>query len=125
MKRLLLILLFVFAGIACFAQRVVNCDFTKEYGCEIVTINLFGNVKVVTDEKEFVNFRVRIAKEGECCPDLFVKTVIDNADECGEWHFVKSDKDARFSVIFVEEFEDFTIRLVSSNPGSAYEDFTY
>ncbi|MDR2652190.1 MAG: hypothetical protein LBC68_07745 [Prevotellaceae bacterium] len=127
MKRLLFILSFAFIACAALAQaRVVNCRITKEYGFETKTVSLFGNVKVVTDPNEYAEFKVRIIKENQCCADLFVKIVNTEPEQCGEWRFVKSEKDAWITVRFVEEgWEDFTIRFVTSDPGSAYEDFSY
>ncbi|MDR2564367.1 MAG: hypothetical protein LBC98_10590 [Prevotellaceae bacterium] len=97
--------------------QIKDCKIVKEYGFVSETISLYGDVKIITDPKKLATFDVKIKKEIAALDVKVVKTI---PRRCGEWRFVDSEKDADFTVSFVDESEDFTICFVDDNPGSAY-----
>jgi hypothetical protein len=121
MKRFaLLIVLLISAICLSVAQtkgNIKNCTCSKSHGMVSEGRSLWGNVKIVSDPKEFADFNVYICKKYG--GDLRVMLVRRPARECGEWRLVSNKEKAFFSVRFVEEPElaDFTIKFVKSNPG--------
>jgi hypothetical protein len=96
---------------------IKDCKIVKEYGLMSRTISLYGDVKVITDPKRLATFDVKIKKR---IATLDVKIVETLPRRCGEWRFVDNEKDADFTVSFVDELEDFTICFVDDNPGTSY-----
>jgi hypothetical protein len=123
MKKLVCIVLLIFAASAATAQGqhplISDCSITKDFGMMSETFRLYGNVKVVTDPKEYADFRVKVVKAPGLAA-VYVKKVTEKPLDCGEWRFVESTEKATFTVRFVTEMEHFTIRFVDSNPGSRY-----
>jgi hypothetical protein len=123
MKRLSVILLFTLCAAIGFAQSnhplIKDCEITQEHGLASTTKSLWGNIKVVTNPKEYAELNVKIVSTPGLA-DVYVKTVSTPPDQCGEWRFIKSAKDAWFTVRFVDAGEDFTICFVKSEPGCRY-----
>jgi hypothetical protein len=93
--------------------RVKNCELITKPG-----IKLGGRVKVIT--KGVPTFHVRIIPSNGRGGDVQVKVVKHTyGRECGVWQFVDDDREADFTVKFVDdEMVHFTIRFVESMEGS-------
>jgi hypothetical protein len=122
MKHLLLTVFLLAAG-TCFAQSyrpVKDCKITKSYGMMTRTWRLSGNVKIITDPKEFADLRVKIV---DSAASISVKIVTYTPGECGEWRWAtdKNGLQPKFTIRIVDdESYDFTVRFVGPGemPGS-------
>jgi hypothetical protein len=124
MKKVLLLLLCLCVLPAAAQPKhplIKNCTITKSFGMMRQTWNLWGNVKVVTDPEEYADFDVKAVSKPDLA-DLYVvrKNTKREAIDCGEWHFVTDGEDANFTIRFVTEWEEFSIRFVDSMPGTVY-----
>ena len=112
MKKLLVIVLFLFALCASYAQRfgveIDQCFVTRYYASGNRTFMAYGDVYVETDPKEFVDLRVKVVTDPRIADFLVFKTT-DTPQDCGEWRFVKDRSKAKFTIRFVKEWEDCTI----------------
>jgi len=91
---------------------MVLMSFTKDspiVNCKCKGIPLYGRVKVV---ERFADFNVKIV---ERFPDLNVKKVEHLPIRCGEWQFVNNFSD--FTIRIVDTHADFAIRYVDTHPG--------
>ncbi len=93
-------------------SRARDCMFTLHQGTVTRTFSLWGRVKVVKSN-EYADLRVKIITNKKETPDLRVAIVKDKATRCGEWLFVQ--KKENFTVKFVDDFEDITIRIVQKS----------
>jgi hypothetical protein len=122
MKKLILILFITAFAFNAKAQQehpfIKDCNITMEYGMMTRTLSLWGNVKVVTKPMD-ADFNVKIEKSCGAA-DLYVVKVTSKATECGEWRFVNSEKEADFTVCFVNDGADFSICFTPSDPGCRY-----
>jgi hypothetical protein len=96
---------------------IKDCKIEKKYGFVSKTFSLYGDVKIITDPKKFATFDVKI-KKGMAA--LYVQIVKTTPKKCGQWRWVDDEKDADFTVEFVDESEDFTICFVDDDPGTSY-----
>lgn len=92
-----------------FHSRARDCMYTLRQGAVTTTFSLWGRVKVVKGN-EYADLRVKVITDKREAADLEVAIVKDKATRCGEWLFVK--KDELFTIKFVDDFEDITIRIV-------------
>lgn len=107
-------LLFVALPLSTAAQqtyhsRAKDCMFTRYLGTVTRTFSLLGRVRVVNGN-EYADLRVKVVTDKRTAVDLEVAIVTGKATCCGEWLFVK--KDELFTIKYVDDFEDITIRFV-------------
>lgn len=125
MKKLLSVLLFLFALCASNAQDVdVNgCTLTLQFASVTETYEAYGDVYVERDIKKFSDLNVRVVTNpGEAT--FFVYRATDTPRKCGEWRFMDRPDKAKFIVYFVKEGdfleEDFTIYYVSDRSKAGF-----
>ncbi len=112
MKKFLFVVLFVLSLCVSYAQyiKIDGCNVTRCYGSLTRYFMAFGNVYVETDPKEPVDIRVRVTT---ISPATFSIYKTDNEpQDCGEWRFVKDRSKAKFTIRYVKDHEDCTIRFV-------------
>ena len=109
MKRLIPILLFLFATVYVHAQAEINgCDIVVVYGNETLYFEAYGNVYVVTNPKEHADLDVKIVNSPRLATyKVFVTT--DTPRKCGEWRFVSDRSKAKFTIRYVKELEECSI----------------
>ena len=106
MKRLIPILLFVFATICVQAQVEINgCDITSVYGDRTTYFEIYGNVYVITSPKEHADIEVRVVDSPQKATYNIYKTT-DTPRKCGEWRFVSDRSKAKFTIRYVKDRED-------------------
>ncbi|MDR0603586.1 MAG: hypothetical protein LBG80_04695 [Bacteroidales bacterium] len=121
MKKLIILLLISFTVLySAQAQHplINDCEVTLSFGFQSSSFKLYGDVKVITNPKVRADFDVRVVDIRYA--DMYVMVVNTNPKKCGEWRWVTSEKDADFTIRFVDKQEDFTISFVTDNPGSRY-----
>lgn len=116
MKKLLFVFLLIFSMSISFAQRIKidGCEITRYYGTETHCFFAYGNVYVETDPKEPVDIRVKISVDTKELAHFRIYKTSDKPQDCGEWRFVKERSQAKFTIRYVKEHEDCTIRFVNN-----------
>lgn len=105
MKKMQLFLSLGMIFLLFFAGKPIDCTLKGKL--------LGGRVKVVASNADF---KVKLVNSN---PDLEVKKVEFGTKKCGEWYFVEYSQD--FSIQFVDQGEDFTIRMsANSNRSSGH-----
>ncbi|WP_299714304.1 hypothetical protein [uncultured Tenacibaculum sp.] len=79
--------------------------------CRFKGNKLYGKIRLVEYASQ-ADVRVKIVNS---FPDLKVKFVENNADDCGEWEIVEYGEDLK--VYITENFPDLKIKPVNSFPG--------
>lgn len=117
MKKILFVILFLFAMHALNAQDVdINgCTIKVQFASEEETFEAYGDVYVERDIRKYSDLNVRVVTNPKYAT-YYVCRVTDTPRKCGEWRLVDSPDKAKFIVYFVKdgEFieEDFTIYYV-------------
>lgn len=93
-------------GVGSRPNPAAGCKYTRDYGMETVTFDLWGDVRVVTNPHE-ADILVYLVKD-DGAADLVV-TWVDDPYGCGQWH--KVDKGELFSVCFTDSFRDASITI--------------
>lgn len=91
-----------------------GCTYTREYGLETVTFDLWGNVRVVKDPT-VADLLVYVSKTGYA--DLVV-TWVDKPSGCGQWHRV--EKGESFTICFVNSEDEATLIIRYGNAEKEY-----
>lgn len=113
MKKFLSIFVFMFALCSTFAQRVSfesDCRVIRRYASVTSYFRLYGSVYVETDPKEPVDLKVKVVNGPIAAFNIYITT--DKPQDCGEWRFVSDRSKAKFTIRYVKEHEDCTIRFV-------------
>ena len=114
MKKFLFVLLFLFVLCALNAQRIKidGCNVTRYYASVTNCFMAFGDVYVETDPKEPVDICVRVINSSPATFSIYTTT--EKPQDCGEWRFVTDRSKAKFTIRYVKEHEDCTIRFVTN-----------
>ncbi|MCM8872542.1 MAG: hypothetical protein NDJ65_04595 [Paludibacteraceae bacterium] len=125
MKKVLFFLL-LSLSIPAFCIKDVEID-----GCEVTITDTFageqkifyayGNVYVVTDPKEPADLKVYVSSSPSSCCIYRCK---DKPQDCGEWRFVKNRKDAKFTIRYVKQDDDYDcrIRFTNNRSGASFSE---
>lgn len=121
MKKIISSLFILFVVSCAFAQNVVidECKVTKDYGFQQYTFSVYGDVYVETDPKEPVELEVKVTNERLAQCWVYVTT--DKPQDCGEWRFVKDRSKAKFTIRYVNEFEDCSIYFVKERSSAGWQ----
>lgn len=114
MKKFLFVLLFLFVLCTLNAQRIKidGCNVTRYYASVTNCFMAFGDVYVETDPKEPVDICVRVINSSPATFSIYKTT--EKPQDCGEWRFVTDRSKAKFTIRYVKEHEDCTIRFVTN-----------
>jgi len=114
MKKLLFVVLFCMTLCASYAQRIRidGCNVTRYYASVTNYFMAFGDVYAETDPKEPVDLEVKVTNSPQAT--CWVYKTTDKPQNCGEWRFVKDRSKAKFTIRYVKEHEDCTVRFVSN-----------
>ena len=112
MKKFLLVFVFMFTLCIISAQsiKIDGCNVTRYYASETAEFMAFGNVYVETDPREPVDIHVKVTNDPHA--DMWIYKTTDKPQDCGEWRFVTDRSKAKFTIRYVKEHEDCTIRFV-------------
>lgn len=112
MKKFLILFLFCLPLCTLNAQsiRIDGCNVTRYYASETAEFMAFGNVYVETDPHEPVDIYVKVTNDPHA--DMWIYKTTDKPQDCGEWRFVSDRSKAKFTIRYVKEHEDCTIRFV-------------
>ncbi len=112
MKKLSVVFLLMLSLSVSFAQRIKfdGCKVTRYYASVTSEFYAYGDVFVETDPKEPVDIEVKVVSD--IYATVWVYKATDKPQDCGEWRFVKDRSKAKFTIRFVKEHEDCTIRFV-------------
>ena len=121
MKKFISSLFILFVVSCAFAQNVVidECKVTKDYGFQQYTFSVYGDVYVETDPKEPVELEVKVTNERLAQCWVYVTT--DKPQDCGEWRFAKDRSKAKFTIRYVNEFEDCSIYFVKERSSAGWQ----
>ena len=113
MKKFLFVVLFVLSLYVSYAQsiKIDGCDVTRYYASVTSYFMAFGDVYVETESKEPVDILVKVTTDPSA--SMWIFKTSDEPQDCGEWRFVKDRSKAKFTIRYVKELEDCTIRFVS------------
>ena len=114
MKKLLFVVLFCMTLCVSYAQRIKidGCNVTRYYASETSYFMAFGDVYVETDPKEPVDICVKITTDPHAY--MWIYKTTDKPQNCGEWRFVKDRSKAKFTIRYVKEHEDCTVRFIQN-----------
>ena len=114
MKKLLLLFLFCLPLCVSFAQRIKidECNVTRYYASVTHHFMAFGSVYVETDPKEPVDICVKVVNSSPATFSIYKTT--DKPQDCGEWRFVNDRSKAKFTIRYVKDHEDCTVRFVQN-----------
>lgn len=120
MKKLLFIFLFLFSLLTLNAQhiKIDGCHVTRYYASVTNYFMAFGDVFVETDPKEPVDMDVKITNNPHATGWIYKTS--DKPQDCGEWRFVTDRSKAKFTIRYVKEHEDCTIRFVSNRSDAGF-----
>ncbi|MDR0829838.1 MAG: hypothetical protein LBN95_06985 [Prevotellaceae bacterium] len=123
MKKLLCLLSLFFVLGTVFAQNVeINgCAIVRHYygAGETLQFECYGNVFVVTAPNEHADLYVKVVNSPKYATYKIFRCT-DKPRSCGEWRFVTDRKQAKFTVKFVKDNEDFRIYYTDNRSSAGF-----
>lgn len=103
MKKLVCIIIFLTSGISFLVAQnteVNGCRIIAYHGNEKISFEAYGDVFVLTNEKERADIDVKVVGSPKQATYKIFRCA-DKPKKCGEWRFVTNKRDAKFTIRFV------------------------